>query len=187
MRIWLVHGFNVSDGGKGSIDHLRPVLEAVYSPTVHEFDYGYTFLLGALFGNPGRSRELARLSSRGDIGIGHSNGCALLHRASNLEQSHFDHLIYINPALDSDAVPGQKVKTLDVLYSPDDAATTVAAWIPWVLWGDMGNKGYTGQDPRVKNYNLLSCLNTKSLGHSGAFTHPQFPSFICSIINNYKD
>lgn len=164
---WLVHGFNVRDGGAGTVDMLAPHLTAA-GWVVSQYDYGWTLLLGVLFGNPGRGRELARDSEPGDVAIGHSNGCAIIHRALH-SGAHFRRAVYINPALDVTAAPpaGGPLERVDVFYAPDDMAVLAAKVIPGVLWGAMGREGYQGPDSRIRNHNLHNVLGPP-LGHSGA-------------------
>ena len=162
--IFLLHGFNVSDGGTGSIDKLKPYLRG----EVCEYDYGWKGLLGVRMANKGLAEKLARMVSPGDVGIGHSNGCAILHLASHMG-AKFRKLVYINPALDSDAAPGPHVESLDVWHSPSDAPVRLARWLPWHAWGDMGAKGYTGPDERVKNFDKQSAFSLSSSGHSDVF------------------
>ena len=167
MRIWLIHGVNTWDGGRGSIDRLKPLLEKD-GYEVLEFDYGLTFLLGARFGNGRRAKKLAKQVKPGDVAIGHSNGCAISHRATYLG-APFKQLINISAALDRDLVPEwATVRDLTVYYSPSDTAVKAANWIPFVIWGDQGRVGCTVKHKYVHNYDKDKLLGT-DLGHSKVF------------------
>jgi hypothetical protein len=148
--IHLLHGFNVSDGGENTVAWLKPYLNiADYS--AHIFSYGWIGLLGAWYLNPRIVRQLLPKVGPDDIGIGHSNGCVLLHRAAH-GGAPFKGLIYINPALRPDAARAPQVEWVEVYYNDGDHAVKVAAILrllaPWAplgdpLWGDMGARGST--------------------------------------------
>lgn len=167
---WLVHGFNVSDLGGRTIDLVGPWLRNC-GWKVGQVDYGWKFLLGVWVGNPKEARNFAKVVSPGDIALGHSNGCSIIHRATVDYDAPLDKVVYINPALDTDAAPGPQVREAHVFYAPDDMAVLAARFIPSVLWGSMGRDGYTGIDLRMWNHNLHQLLQTDSVGHSGAFKH----------------
>ena len=167
MRIWLVHGFNVMDGGRGTIDQLIPFLEKD-GHEVLQFDYGWTFLFGARLGNKGRAKKLAKLIQLGDVAIGHSNGCAIIHRASHLS-APFKQIVYISPALDGELTPSWiTVRDLSVYYSPSDNYVRKANYIPFVIWGDMGATGCTRKNKYVHNFDKDRLLGTE-VGHSKVF------------------
>ncbi len=176
-KVWLVHGFNVRDSGAGTTDRLRKSL-AIWLHPVREFDYGWLGLLGARFGNRRIATRLvdAVLADDGDldprpVAIGHSNGCALLHLASHMG-APFRKLIYINPALDKDAVPGDQVEEVHIWHSPSDTAVRFARFLPWHTWGEMGATGYRGDDPRMHNHNKERDYRLSSKAHSDVFKEP---------------
>ena len=167
MAIWLIHGFNTWDNGRGTVDRLAPLLK-YEGYEVQQFDYGWTFLLGARFGNAGRARKLAKQVKPGDVAIGHSNGCAIIHRASHLG-APFKQVIYISPALDRQLVPDWwTVRDMTVYYSPSDTYVQAASWIPGVIWGDMGAVGCTARHDAIHNYNKDKLAGTE-LEHSKVF------------------
>ena len=149
--IHLVHGFNVFDGGEKTVARLKPYLVKSSEYSAQVFSYGWIGLMGAWFLNPRIVKQLIARVGANDIGYGHSNGCALLHRASHLG-APFIGLIYINAALKSDAARAPQVKWIDVYCNDGDHAVKFAALLrllaPWAplgdsLWGDMGAKGAT--------------------------------------------
>lgn len=91
--IHLLRGFNVSDGGKTIVARLMPYLESS-GHTAQIFSYGWIGLMGAWFLNPRIVKQLLPRVGPDDIGIGHSNGCVLLHRAAHLG-APFKGLIYM--------------------------------------------------------------------------------------------
>ena len=148
--IHLLHGFRVSDGGEKTVARLKPYLEiADYS--VRIFLYGWIGLMGAWFLNPRIVKQLLPRVGPDDIGIGHSNGCALLHGAAHLG-APFKALIYVNPALRADAPRAPQVEWINVYCNDGDHVVKVAAMLrllaPWAplgdpMWGDMGARGST--------------------------------------------
>lgn len=180
----LVHGFNNRESGKENIDKLRPYLEAS-NYKVLDLDYGWFGLLMARFGNQSVARKLADMIHEQPVGyevhvFGHSNGCAIMHRASKLIRRVAVHYHYINPALRASHALHPVITSLRVWYSPSDIAVKAAKWgqilrlVP-KHWGGMGYLGYCGPaDPRVTDHNIeleymLRSTTFKTMGHSDIF------------------
>lgn len=138
---WLLHGFNVSDHGVGSIEQLRPLVESSQGVKCLSLAYGWRGLAGCRLFNPRTARALANLSRPGDIGIGHSNGCAIINQATIEPGCWLSRVMYIQPALDEWRRPFD-VKAWQVFSNSGDLATIAAAWRPWSSWGKMGHTGY---------------------------------------------
>ncbi len=143
--------------------------------------YGYFGLLSVYKLNEGVADRLNRLI---DLAvhegyqkvtvIGHSNGCAIMHRAAVKSGGRLNQMIryiYINPALRRDAVPPVRVvDELHVLFSRDDKAVKLTRFIPRKLrkkWGQMGRLGLT---PDIMKAN--QCIKQYEIqgGHSFMFT-----------------
>src|ERR1700739_3130784 len=92
----------------------------------NSFSYGWIGLMGAWFLNPRIVKQLISRVGPDDVGCGHSNGCVLLHRAAHLG-APFSQLIYINPALRSDAAPAAQVKWSDGYWNDGGHAVKFAA------------------------------------------------------------
>lgn len=168
-----VHGFNVSDGGRSTTDRIAPYFRQVAYRTV-EWDYGYV-LISMWVSNKRVAQSIARDVAPGDIGVGHSNGCAILTRAADMG-APLTGLVLLNPALDADIAFAPQLKWVHVYYNQDDSAVKWAEVIPHVLnrrWGGMGARGYTGKDPRVES---IDCQKDQGRalprvsGHSDIFT-----------------
>ncbi|MDP3939796.1 MAG: hypothetical protein Q8R92_16890 [Deltaproteobacteria bacterium] len=189
--VHLVHGFNVHDGGAGTTDTLIPYLNEEGFSTL-EHDYGTIGLFGAWFGNPVIARGIADHVEPGDIGCGHSNGCTVLVRAAVYEAAMFAGLILINPALDHDINFPPQLKWIHVYWNKGDRAVRWAQIIPDFLnklWGDMGARGHTGDDPRVRNYDC-GRGRAPAHGHSDLFAkkfywHPLIASRARREIDRY--
>jgi len=178
--VLLVHGF-ASKGGKGSTDKLRDYFyRANYR--VYELDYGWTLFPTYTRANKklalswvGWAKALAGLQkdlAGGThlIGVGHSNGCAILRLASWLG-APFTQLVFINPALNTKGRKtrvGPAVKRVHVWHSPSDKAVRIARWIPFHPWGRMGAVGYKGKDPRYINYDKEHAFG---VGRRSSSTH----------------
>jgi len=148
--IHLLHGFRVSDAGEKTVARLTPNFESS-GHSARIFSYGWIGLMGAWFLNPRIVKQLLARVGPNDVGIGHSNGCVLLHRAAHLG-APFNGLVYINPALRADAERAPQVNWIDVYFNDGDHVVKVAALLrllaPWAplgdpLWGDMGARGST--------------------------------------------
>jgi len=163
----LVHGFNVRDNGKKTIDTLLPYLP---EHKVLQADYGFFDLFGVRFFNKNIARVVAGMTPAGAIGIGHSNGCDILVRACK-QGAKFSRLILINPALDKDTDfdAWETLRRVDVLHNVDDVTVTTARFIPFSPWGEMGRYGYQGNDSRVVNHETKRLFNAS--GHSDVFNH----------------
>lgn len=181
-RCWLLHGFNVRDGGKSSVAKLAPFLEA-HDIEPKQFRYGWTWILGAKFGSPRVARLLADAMEEGDYIIGHSNGCRIAHLAAQLG-APITAMAYINPALDRDAKLAKQVGHLDVWHSPSEVPTKLARWLPNNSWGDMGAHGYRGKyDQRIRNFDKQHSYPVSSYKHSDVFEADKIKFFGPKIVD----
>lgn len=172
-NVFLLHGFNVSDGGVGSVGKLLP-----YLPGSRIWPYGWMGLFGVWFFNGRIARMLAASLDEGCTVIGHSNAAAIIYRALQLDSCpHIKRVVLIRPALDSDVVFGVKVDRVDVFYHNGDLPTKLSSWLPWHEWGSMGASGYTGNELHVVNHD--SGLMFGEYGHShSAFANESFGVFV---------
>lgn len=140
-RVFLVHGWRVRDPMQSIGKLLDPLAALGYAPAL--LVYGYTL-------TPTRTKFLTRKKAMlwsartqpGDVVIGHSNGCALAFEMSHHEQNRAETMVWINPALQPDIVPGRSVQRCLVLFNPFDETVRLAALLPDIIWGDMGRRGY---------------------------------------------
>jgi pimeloyl-ACP methyl ester carboxylesterase len=160
-----LHGFNVSDGGEGTTDKLIPVFRAAgFRAIAH--DYGWFGLVRVRLCNGGVAEAVKATVKRGDIGIGHSNGCAILAEAAD-RGAPFAGMVLINPALDEDRILPQSVRWIHVYYNSGDTAVWASRLLQFSHpWGAMGRLGFKGDDPRYRNIDCGPDVN----GHSDIFT-----------------
>lgn len=173
-KICLVHGFNVKDGGAGTVDQLAPWITAAgYECDTDETDYGYFGLLDVRLRNGKRRRRvlyrLARAFERADVIITHSNGANFTHQALDMLPDTFVNsklVIHISPALDRNALIPNAVKKMLVMHTPHDKWVRLSTYLPGHPWGRMGAFGYDGGDKRVIN---RECPEVRR--HSDWFKH----------------
>jgi hypothetical protein len=170
-RALLVHGFNVADGGVGTVGTIEPAVKTA-GFTIGRFPYGKLGVLGVRFFNDNLAQALAWCIMDGEfeVVIGHSNGCALIHQALwHAEEFGCKGVraVYISPALDRDAPLSPCVTRADVLTTVHDKAVRLAALLPFHAWGSMGAKGPAGYEQRYIHH---PCPEVK--GHSAWFKPP---------------
>jgi pimeloyl-ACP methyl ester carboxylesterase len=164
--VYLIHGFNVDDGGAGTTDSIRPYLEAE-GITVRELDYGHFHRGRVRLCNDSVARMIATLVKPGSTCIGHSNGGTLAYLACEYG-AQFKNVVLVNPALDSKKAIAKQVEKVQVWYSPNDKWTKLAKYIPFSDWGAQGRTGYTGPlDDRYQQFNEDLILGRHKDEHSG--------------------
>lgn len=165
MICYLVHGFNVKDGGKKTVDKLIPHLAERGFECI-ELDYGFFGLARVRLCNRAVARTVAATVAPDSIAIGHSNGCAIIYRAA-MAGARFRHVTLINPALDAGkAIEG--ADSVNVWYSPSDEAVMASRLLWRHTWGNQGRVGHTNADARYRQFNADLEFGDK-VGHSGIF------------------
>lgn len=173
---FMVHGINCDDRGSDTVLQVVPHL-AQYS-TIYNHAYGRIGPIGAQFKNKSIARKLVRSVNdwcqfENNYAVGHSNGCAIILHALRLG-AKFKAILLINPALNINAVFPPGDYTITVIHTKHDSAVKAARFfdaIPFIgwavpdIWGAMGARGYTGDDPRVENLDWSDFLD----GHSCVF------------------
>jgi len=168
----IVHGFNVDDPERTVGGMATDLRHRVHE--VHKFRYGHAGFLDVRVANPNLAhallsqiRSIQRLAPGRDIiPIGHSNGCAIIHKAAELQQEFlFNRCIYISPAIDRKAELPDLISRCDVMHNEGDNTVWWSKWLPFHPWGDMGQKGYRGIDVRYNNHDCSDVIS----GHSDWF------------------
>jgi hypothetical protein len=162
-RVFLIHGFNVSDGGKNTTDGLMPhIARSGWKPV--QIDYGWFGLIQVRLCNGGVAETIKAAARRGDIGIGHSNGCAILMEACQ-RGAQLTGLVLINPALDEDCKVPAQVRWIHVYHNREDSPVKWSRILLLHPWGAMGRHGYQGSDDRYLNVDCYPDVQ----GHSDIF------------------
>lgn len=187
-KVWLVHGFNVSDPKK-SIGKLKPVLHEAGFENVEMFDYGWVGPLRVQARNRKVVSELLKVVTPHDVLVGHSNGCWISLQVCELQNNTPKNLLFINPALYPHHAFPEHIKSAFVLHSRGDLAVKAGKWwrrsantMPWNwgsnrghMWGEMGRVGYLGKSKKVKNIEL-----PHGFGHSGVFGDDNWMLKVCT-------
>lgn len=164
-KVYLIHGFNVRDGGKDTIGRLKPLLEAA-GHTVESIHYGFFHRLRVRWCSRGVAKAVASLVDKDSYVIAHSHGAAITFLAAKYGAS-FKHVFLINPALNKKtAIPN--ALWVSVFYAPSDIWTRLAKYIPFSIWGSQGRVGFRGKALNYSQTNLDWLLHAE-VGHSGVF------------------
>jgi hypothetical protein len=178
---YLVHGFNVRDGGENTVEVIRPYAIEKSGGVVLTHAYGWLGLIGVLIKNKKVAKSLKeRVNSDLDelptaVGaIGHSNGCAIIIEAVR-QGAKIDTLLLINPALKINTKFPKSIRKIIVVHTKHDKPTKAARFfdripfIQWLIpnaWGAMGAMGAKNPDKRVHNIDLSYDIH----GHSDIFS-----------------
>lgn len=169
-KVYLLHGFNVRDGGESTIGTIADGL-ICSGFKVRQIKYGHIGRVGVRACNDNVAATIASAIEPGSSIVAHSNGAALVYEAAQLG-AQFGNVFLINPALDS-TKDIKNAKQVTVYYSPSDPWTKLAKYIPFSNWGNMGAVGYRGRKSDCVHLNVnldkLTGLETK---HSGIFQSP---------------
>ena len=164
----LIHGFNEKHPEE-SVGKLTDHLTDTFL-----FNYGWRFF-SVLWHNKRDAKKLKLLLDKNpDSNVyGHSNGNAITVEAAR-QGAKLKTLNVINGALKCKTKFPKTIDRIIVIYTKHDKATRAARFfdkVPFIqllipnAWGAMGAKGYTGNDERVKNWDLSIGLK----GHSDFF------------------
>jgi len=160
MNIAGLHGFNVRDGGKKTVDCVGLyAIDAGYNYDYDQADYGYFNLwMIRLSKSEHRANVLKRIVravENSDVIIMHSNGSNFGIQALNMLDDKYAYskiAIHISPALDCDTPIPRSVKAQLVLHTPHDFWVKLSSYLLFNHpWGRMGANGYTGFDKRNTN------------------------------------
>lgn len=149
---YLLHGIETEDPLRSTISFLQSWLP-MYRVVI--LGYGYIPALFVFITNIIDwfiERRLRKQIEAGSIIIGHSNGCTIGWRLTNKVATKG--LVLINPALNNDVVFDERLEFIHVYWSPKDSVSWLSQFVPLSDWGLMGETGYKGNDPRVKQWNL---------------------------------
>ena len=156
MKIVLLHGFNVRDKGVGSIDKLKPYLQKSFpydNIDTDTADYGWKLLLWVnyfyWFGNA--INRIANALKDTDLVICHSNGANYCMKALAKICNKKIKVVFLSPALNRKHSFNESFKKCLVMHTIDDRTVSLAKYMPFSSWGDMGKVGAKTDDYRVKN------------------------------------
>lgn len=201
--VFLLHGFNIFDGGKSTMGKLVPFLETDGFET-HEMTYGYFGLLSTRFLNDNVARDLAARvlrsqllwPNRSIVVMGHSNGCTIIHLAAKLYGMEVEKAVFLMPALVHTTARSPKIAQRLVFHSMGDWPTRWSRWLPsaeFRPWGSMGHSGFFGSDHGTENYDVEALWNGREVidystrfGHSTMFEDTFIEYFADFIGDNIR-
>lgn len=169
MKIVLVHGFNVRDGGENTVDRLAPFLvKAGHMVEKDSADYGYFSLWMVRLRKHSAVLRIAKALEGADAVVSHSNGCNYEDKALKLleHRGKTYKVIRLSPALNSKQRVPVNVSKGWVFFTKTDFWVWVSGLLPWHPWGRMGQKGYTGMDGQLVNRDFSDMIKK----HSDWFT-----------------
>lgn len=178
MTVHLIHGFNVSDGGKDTIRKMEPFIK---DNDVIAHDYGWTFLFGLRCKNAEAIQQIARRLTPGDVLAGHSNAAWIIWQLTEKYPEIISGVVVINPALRRDTLWHENIKVMCIYNSTDIIVELGRIWARLVSfgklnfhgWGAAGRYGFTQDQPNVTNWDSNDGLISPPVkGHSGIFKSP---------------
>jgi hypothetical protein len=169
VKIVLVHGFNVSDRGRRTVDTLAPHLRDLgHEPDTDQADYGLHNIFWVRFWWRPTVKRIAKAIQGADAVVTHSNGANYTMKALELlpwDQANTKIIIHLSPALNRKVKIPAATRAMHVFYTSSDWAVRFSRLLFFHPWGAMGARGYAGTDPRVTNHKYDASVH----GHSGWF------------------
>jgi hypothetical protein len=178
IKIVIVHGFNVYDGGAGSIDRIIPYLLQMFPNAVIDADntdYKHGLIKVRFFSKKTVSK-IADTISDADVVITHSNGANYTMKALKLlkkqnRENEQLHITHISPALNrKQKLHRYKFRRIDVLFSKSDRVVWLSRWLPFHAWGNAGQRGLITTDKRYGGHEFDGTY------HSGWFSTLSLPT-----------
>ena len=167
MKIVLIHGFNVRDKGKGSVDRLEPfLLDAFPGCTIDKdsADYGWVglFIANWFWRFTKIIDRIAEALKDADIVITHSNGAHFCMRALAKIHNPKIKIVHYSPALNKKWKFKQAFERCLVFHTRKDWIVNISKVIPFSAWGNMGKQGATTKDARVANIDCSEAIESHS-------------------------
>lgn len=179
MRVVLVHGFNVRDKGKNSVDRLAEHFPDTWSVDKDEADYGFFNLWMVRFARRGAIRRIAEALQDADAVVAHSNGCNYVMKALKFVRKQ-DKLkvFFLSPAVNRTTRFPKIVERAFVYFTKVDVWVFLSGFIPFHPWGWMGYQGPKTEDPRIEAHDYTDLVGS----HSGWFSEGMAPFIAGTII-----
>ena len=190
----LIHGYNV-DNYEETVGKLRgPFEDQDYF--VEFLNYGYIPKMWQITKrNPAIARRLAERVLYWQVKgytvdvVGHSNGVAIAHIATEKYDMTVNVCVAINPALTANLNPSRQADLVQVWHNEGDTAVVAGKWLRWLNpwardarpWGEQGKIGYTGDDKNVINFDCNGDFKTIADGHSAVFERPARDFYLAAI------
>lgn len=170
-RVVFLHGWNVKDGGEGTVDTLVPFFnEWGWDTDKDEADYGFIFwrmlsIVGRALFTKKIIKRIVPALEKADLIITHSNGANFATRALKLlpeEMHNTKVVVHFSPALNKKTKIPPAVKSQLVVHTRHDKAVKAAKFLLLSNWGNMGAVGYMGYDQRNTNLDATNFIRDHS-------------------------
>ena len=163
MKIVLVHGFNVRDGGASTVDKLTPYLEQQgHQIDKDDADYGFFSLWMVRFRKHKAILRIAEALKEADVVIAHSNGANYVLKALKFVHPP-KQVIFLSPAANRRSKVPVSATKVDVFHTRTDFWVFLSGFLPFKHpWGWMGLKGTKGNDPRITNHDYTDIVKSHS-------------------------
>ena len=177
-QVHLIHGFNVSDGGRGSVGTLRQYIPG--TEMLH--DYGWTGLFFLRRRNRKAVAQILPYIRKGDFIVAHSNGALIAWKIAMLMGDNLGGVVVFNAALRRDTQWPAGVPVLCLHNSTDWVVQLGRIWGRLVSLGGLNPHGW-GAAGRY-GFNQVTVVNRDMSaawwdfpvhGHSGQFQKKAAP------------
>jgi hypothetical protein len=163
MKVVLIHGFNVKDGGAKTVDRLAPYLEQYgYQVDKDEADYGYLSLFAVRLKKHKAILRIVKAMRTADVVIAHSNGANYVLKALKFITENKIRVVFLSPAANRKAKFAESASRVDVFYSRTDFWVWLSGFLLFHPWGRMGQRGPKTNDPRVFAHNYSDMVRDHS-------------------------
>lgn len=187
MVVHLIHGFNVTDGGRGTITNLR---DYFLNAIVHSI--GLVGLFDLRWKNKQIVKSIKPFIGPDDVLIGHSNGALIIQRL--LESGvRPKACIFFNASIRCDTRFPNSVPILNLHSSEDWVVQFGRIWSRLVSlgsiqphgWGAAGRYGLISNQKNVLNFDMAEHYFTyRATGHSDALKPPKV-AYWAEFANNW--
>lgn len=181
MRVVLVHGFNVTDKGRRSVDRLAEYFPKDWDVDRDGADYGFFGLAAVRFPSPkrrGAIQRIAKALENADAVVAHSNGGNFVLKAlRRVKREKEISVFFLSPAANRTSEFSKAVDKAFIYFTQRDFWVFLSGFLAFHPWGWMGLKGAKTEDPRVINRDCTNIVYS----HSGWFNQANAPFFAAQI------
>ncbi len=162
MRVHFIHGFNITDGGEGTLGTLMDSLDLKgYETVLH--DLGYIGLILLRCKNARLAEKIAEQVGENDVIVAHSNGCLITYKIVKILAKKGIHpkvVVTINAAMRRDAEWPEEIYILNLYSSKDFIVLLGSIWARLMSfgglfthgWGAAGRYGFTTEHSKLTNW-----------------------------------
>ena len=189
MKVVLVHGMFVSDGGRSTVGRLVKPLEYL-GYEVEQVMIGFWSLFRMYFGSKWQvTQNLVKSFWDADVIITHSMGAMMTERALRVlpvaDRKRL--LFHFGPSLNKNKRVPHAISWRWVFHSERDVVVKSSGWLPFLMLGRMGQKG-ADKMPRNTNINrTLQVGRQHSDGYFGGPNAKRYAERVHTLITTYRE